>query len=143
MPWVTPKTNWVIQPRDQYGRYNGDWFNINPDYIRIKGNLEYLAQRIGFFFRIVTLVSVPTLTTQDLVYANHLNNIEQNIDILNESLPRPLFLPETKTWVENGSAPGVADLNRIEQCCLQIKNAIEEQSIFVWKLPFHMSGRRF
>lgn len=32
MAWVTPKTNWV----------DGDYFNINPDYNRIKGNIEYL-----------------------------------------------------------------------------------------------------
>lgn len=32
MAWTTPKTNWV----------DGDYFNLNPDYNRIKGNIEYL-----------------------------------------------------------------------------------------------------
>lgn len=143
MPWVTPKTNWAVRPRDQYGRYDGDWFNVNPDYMRIKGNLEYLAQRIGFFFRIITLTPMPVLTTHSLVYATHINNIERNIDVLNNGLPTPLSLPATKTWIGNGASPTVNDLNRIEQCCLWINGAIDNQSTFTWKIPFHMNGRRF
>ena len=33
MAWTTPKTDWV----------DGDYFNLNPDYNRIKGNIEYLV----------------------------------------------------------------------------------------------------
>ena len=41
MAWQTPKTDWKIQPADENGRYNGDWFNI-ADYNRITGNIEAL-----------------------------------------------------------------------------------------------------
>ena len=41
MAWQTPKTDWKIQPVDENGRYNGDWFNI-ADYNRITGNIEAL-----------------------------------------------------------------------------------------------------
>lgn len=41
MAWQTPKTDWKIQPADENGRYNGDWFNI-VDYNRITGNIEVL-----------------------------------------------------------------------------------------------------
>ena len=32
--WIEPKTNWT----------NQDYFNLDPDYARIKGNIEYIQE---------------------------------------------------------------------------------------------------
>ena len=48
MPWQTPKTTWV----------NGDIFDLDPDYNRIKGNIEYIIE--------LAQESYPSLVDQNL-----------------------------------------------------------------------------
>lgn len=142
--WTEPKTDWKIQPVDALGLYNGDYCRVS-DYNRIKGNLEYLAERISAIFNVVTLQSMPDTNVSTLYIHDRFNPIERNIDILKTSLPRAVSLPSTKTWVENNTAPTFSDLNRIESCCLTLYHALNSQtaSAIMWRLPFHMNGGRF
>lgn len=142
--WITPKTNWEIKPLNEFGRYNGDWFNVF-DYSRIKGNLEYIAERMSAVFNIVELIPMSQPTVSDIETVERLNAIERNIDILRELLLASVSIPATKTWYGNGAGPTIYDLNRIESSCFALNDAFEKQiaSSIVWKIPFHMNGRRF
>lgn len=144
MAWVTPKTDWKLQPVDSLGRYNGDWFRV-ADYERIKGNLEYLNERISAIFTTTAFISMPGQSVSDYPYYDRLNNIERNIDILKTALPFSPSLPATRTWYDMDVAPTVYDINRWESCCLTLYNALSAQSAsaIVWRIPFHMNGRRF
>ena len=98
MAWQTPKTELEIQPVDENGRYNGDWFNI-ADYNRITGNIEALhalAQELypGFY-----IVSMPDQTVSDFPYASIINNIENNLDSIVNSTWKPPGYPEKKDLV--------------------------------------------
>lgn len=66
MSWQTPKTNWTIQPLDENGRYNGDWFNVS-DYSRIVGNIETIkdiANGLYLNFQIVSILFSILLTIE-------------------------------------------------------------------------------
>lgn len=143
MAWIPPKTNWRALPRDRYGRWTGEWFKRDPDFIRIKGNLEYLVQRVSSAFTIIAPPVIPLPAANGLVYENELNAIEQNIDSIKAGLPYPISLPATKTWYGDGKGPTIDDLNRWETSCLILEEAIRKQAVPVYKIPFKMNGRRF
>ena len=71
----TPKTDWKIQPADENGRYNGDWFNI-ADYNRITGNIEVLYALAQELYPGLSIVNMPDHTVSDFPYASIINNIE-------------------------------------------------------------------
>ena len=75
MAWQTPKTDWKIQPADENGRYNGDWFNI-ADYNRITGNIEVLYALAQELYPGFSIVNMPDQTVSDFPYASIINNIE-------------------------------------------------------------------
>ena len=52
MGWTPPKTNWV----------NGDAFNLDPDYNRIKGNIEYLIALSEEMYSKYTDIELSRLT---------------------------------------------------------------------------------
>ena len=79
MAWQTPKTDWKIQPADENGRYNGDWFNI-ADYNRITGNIEVLYALAQELYPGFSIVNMPDQTVSDFPYASIINNIENNLD---------------------------------------------------------------
>ena len=158
MPWTTAKTDWAIQPRDQYGRYNGDWFNWQ-DYERIRENIEYLAET--YYAPIAAMQSIdqavmayPGYTgytsgaaiTDAMRYAApvmvnlQINPIERNLDILADSIYRPDGYPATKTWAANGKTPTVADLNRYENCLLQIYNVMKNSAAY--RLAIRLGTKR-
>lgn len=91
MAWQTPKTDWKIQPADENGRYNGDWFNI-ADYNRITGNIEVLYALAQELYPSFSIVSMPDQTVSDFPYASIINNIENNLDsIVNSTWKRPVI----------------------------------------------------
>jgi hypothetical protein len=158
MAWVTPKTDWAIQPVDEYGRYNGDWFNWR-DYERIRENIEFLAAE-GFvapekMWTMDEIVSeYPEYTgyadgatiTDRMRYAapviveKQINPIERNLDILANNIIRPDDYPATKTWVGNGITPTFEDINRWENCCQIIFDILQSITIVGRKLPFTLNG---
>ena len=85
MAWQTPKTDWKIQPADENGRYNGDWFNI-ADYNRITGNIEVLYALAQELYPGFSIVNMPDQTVSDFPYASIINNIENNLDSIVNSI---------------------------------------------------------
>jgi hypothetical protein len=115
MPFITPKTDWAIQPAVN-GMYQGDWFEADPDYNRIVNNLMYvrdLLYNAGVEF--IQLVSMIPQIYSDYPYENILNALEQNVYLIGTNIPGSTY-STLKTWVANGAAPDVNDLNRWEQC---------------------------
>ena len=98
MAWQTPKTDWKIQPADENGRYNGDWFNI-ADYNRITGNIEVLHTLAQELYPGFSIVSMPDQTVSDFPYASIINNIENNLDSIVNSTWKPPGYPGKKDLV--------------------------------------------
>ena len=165
MPWTTPKTDWAIQPRDQYGRYNGDWFNWQ-DYERIRENIEHLAElgrRLYWPFALEkmwtideTVVAYPEYTgytsgviTDAMRYSapvdvdKQINPIERNLDILADVIYRPVDFPATKTWLKNGSTPTFDDLNRWETVLLNLYDALGRSMSFKMPTPMGLGKEVF
>ena len=65
MAWVTPKTNWV----------DGDYFNINPDYNRIKGNIEYLLALSKTMYADYTAPSLESASMSGYPRVSFFNNV--------------------------------------------------------------------
>lgn len=137
MPWQTPKTNWTRLPSVN-GRAAGDWFQFS-DYMRIKGNLEYLARRVNVSLE--SMVAVDGYTVE-LPIAETINGIEHNLDILYAALSPLGWTPDpSKDWVSESYPPGVDDWNRWERACEKLLNSMSH--VVIMKLPFPMGGRRF
>ena len=153
MPWTIPKTDWAIQPRDQYGRYNCDWFNWQ-DYERIRENIEYLSRESSA--PIVKMWAIDEVVAEYPEYTQYaggsitdlhrysapvdvdkqINPIERNLDILADVIYRPVDFPATKTWLKNGSTPTFDDLNRWETVLLNLYDALGRSISF--KMPTQM-----
>ena len=161
MPWTTPKTNWAIQPRDQYGRYNGDWFNWQ-DYERIRENIEYLAET--YYAPIAAMQSIDQAVMEYPGYTGYtsgaaitdamryaapvmvnlqINPIERNLDILADNIYRPDGYQATKTWAANGKTPTVADLNRWETVLLNLYDAFGRSISFKMPTPMGLGKEVF
>lgn len=164
MAWTTPKTDWKIQPPDEYGRYNGDWFNWQ-DYERIRQNIIYLADEANLTWEVDVplqkmwsideiVIDYPEYSlymsgadiTDQMRYAapviveKQINPLEHNLDILANYIFRPDDYPATKTWRENGTTPTFNDLNRWESCCQTIYELVENTVFVGKKLPFTLNG---
>ena len=161
MPWTQPKTDWKVNPPDEFGRYNGDWFNWQ-DHDRIRENIEYLAEMS--FARITKIYSVDEMVvmypeytgytsgmalTDKLRYAApvivdlQINTIESALDILPNYIFRPSGYGSKRTWVQNGATPTFRDLNRWENNISLLKIYMDRINEYSPKLPFNMNGRRF
>lgn len=130
--WRTPKIDWEIKPKVN-GLYNGDWFNVDPDYIRITDNLRYL-RIVGQNVYGVTLPSV-TMIEQTLDYypnADVLNAIESNLLSIIQGSYYPAAYTGKKTWLDNGPTPTVDDLNRIERSCAELLAKYNETPLDVF-----------
>ena len=124
MIWTEPKTNWT-GAKDEY-------FNIVPDYQRIKGNIEYLGEylkEIGFDNS--NLYAMENVTLESVPKQTFFNNIVYNIDILKSYIGTPLNYQNMRTYVSKGSVWNYQDLNIIEKNIFTIKRKMD--SIFLTK----------
>lgn len=121
MSWITPKTDWKITLSSD--EYLGDYFNVS-DYNRIKGNIEYLAERAK------SLVSVPEVdlgedkTYTDNYYADEFNALETALDEIADALLKDIGEP--MTFFDNGVFIQASELNRIESATLELYKRIND-----------------
>lgn len=131
--WITPKTDWKATYNGA-GEYEEDFFNIE-DYNRIKNNLLYLREIGGELF-----YPLPTITVgvdkhlpiagspdfdNDNYFADEINLIEDGLESLDNAIG--LFNHgQKKTYYENGSFIGYAELNRIESAELELYTYITD-----------------
>lgn len=108
--WTTPKTDWQ----------GSDYF-MAADWLRIVGNVEYIADSLGVAYTPFTAVTdgQTLLTSQDR--NNVTDMLEQLYIALNASWNRGYVLPR----VDYGSAWNSKDLNIIENMLLNMKDQID------------------
>lgn len=131
MAWIEPKTDWSSSSR----------FNIE-DYNRIKNNLVHLHDvalvRIGAFeiedMGVDLVVDMDEGKNWDV---DVFNAIENNLHTISNKIINA-DIGAKKTFYENGLLPDFAELNRIESVSLRNKNALDNLSAGLRRIPFKL-----
>ena len=135
MAWIEPKTNWTSSSR----------FNIE-DFNRIKNNLLYLHDvalvRVGAFE--IESMGEDLYVGED-EYKNWVvedfNAIENNLHTISNKII-DADIGTKKTFYENGLMPDYVELNRIESVTLRNKNALDNLSAGLRRIPFKLGQFR-
>ena len=131
MAWTEPKTNWV----------NGDYFNLDPDYTRIKGNIEYLIA--------LSKEMYPEYSTPGgLVYPKITSYPKENFfnDIVNTTKSimthcyTPIGAKSMRTYSGNGVGWNASELNAIEENHRLLYDALMRQKASLHRLPITLGG---
>lgn len=130
MAWITPKTDWV----------DGDYFNINPDYNRIKGNIEYLIA--------LSKEMYPEYTTPELESANitgyptvsFFNNVVNATKAMLNNCFSPKGTKSMRVYSSNGVGWNAAELNAIEGNHLLLYQALTGQKSSIRRLEITLGG---
>lgn len=131
MAWIEPKTDWSSASR----------FNIE-DYNRIRNNLNYLHD--------VALVRIGTFEIEDMGVdlvvdmdegknwdVDVFNAIENNLHTISNKIINA-NIGTKKTFYENGLILDFNELNRIESVTLRNKNALDNLSAGLRRIPFRL-----
>lgn len=131
MAWIEPKTDWSSASR----------FNIE-DYNRIRNNLNYLHD--------VALVRIGTFEIEDMGVdlvvdmdegenwdVDVFNAIENNLHTISNKIINA-NIGAKKTFYENGLILDFNELNRIESVTLRNKNALDNLSAGLRRIPFRL-----
>jgi len=129
MAWITPKTDWVASDTIEY-----------TDTQRIRGNYLYIADLAQHLYDVPSLVNMVEKTAYtDIFYHTDMNAFEDNLDILNNATY--LFdIGAKTTYTENSLYPTPAEMNRIENAMLKIKNFLESQKAARSVLQFRLGN---
>lgn len=132
MAWTTPKTNWI----------DGDYFNIDPDYNRIKGNIEYLITLSKAMYPDYT----HPLLTQASVYGyptvSFFNNVVNATQALLKNCYSPRGSKSMRACTTNGMVWNAAELNAIESNHLLLYNALTSQKECLPRLQITLGGAK-
>ena len=123
--WVQPKTNWTTD----------DYFNLDPDYARIKGNIEYIKDFSTQMYADFPMIAMGDFTIDDIPFDTFLNNIVDNVTRLENGLFKP---PEDQQMVRyiGGKVGWNADqLNIIEGNLLRLHDAMVGQWNCLMNMP--------
>lgn len=133
MAWVTPKTNWS----------NGDRFNLDPDYNRIKGNIEHL---IALSKTMYQDYDAPALETADVVgfpKASFFNNVVDSTKAILSNCYSPRGTRDMRSYISNGVVWDASELNAIENNHLLLYNAFTQQKSAIPKLQIRLGGAKY
>lgn len=134
-----PKTDWALKNSD--GTYQA--FNIDPDYLRITGNIEYLEDILQNLRPSRYFTSTEPQTIADTPTAEVFNKIETVLSELHEAYQYDAISWERKTWAPNQPAPTFDDLNRWEKLIADIHNRAILQIAALPKLALTLGGVQF
>ncbi len=116
--WTNPKTNWV----------DGEYFNVDPDYLRIQGNILYLIQIGEENFPLITIrvnppsdYSVGDVPTPEF-FNTIIDDVVQMLDIVD---PSATTILSGIQYEDNGAAWNAEVLNEIESKIQFLKDTIE------------------
>ena len=133
MAWVTPKTNWV----------NGDRFNLDPDYKRIKGNIEYLVELSKTLYLEYDIPTLGNHTTADLPKVSFFNNVVDATKAILSNCYSPVGVKDMRSYASNGLVWNADDLNTIERNHLLLYDAFTRQKSGIRRLKYTLGGARF
>jgi len=135
--WIAPKTDWK-ETYSSDGTYTGDYFNLDPDYNRIKGNIQYVKDYSLKLYADFPLITMQTVTIDEIPLNTFLNNIVNNVTLLETSLYKPPTDQPMKTYTGGLAGWNASDLNIIEGNILKLYNAIVGQWNILNKLSYMM-----
>ena len=122
--WQEPKTTWK----------NSDYFNLSPDYQRIKGNIEYLHELSLKLFKTYIIYNLNTYQIIDFPKADFFNNIVYDVDMINRNTVN-VSCSQMRSYTPNGLIWTYDDLNIIEKnirsVSLRLK-VVKNKSICSW-----------
>lgn len=129
MTWIEPKTDWT-----NWSSSNEVYFNLDPDYARIKNNVLYIqefSEKLNKHFD----VHLEDYTIDDFPYEDFFNNIVESVRTIEENT----YLLDYETmrdYVENGKVWNASDLNAIERNLQKVYNLLNGEYNSLMKLSF-------
>ena len=132
MDWTTPKTNWV----------NGDRFNLDPDYNRIKGNIEYLIELSKTMYSDYDTPSLETASTASFPKVSFFNNVVDATQAILSSCYSPVGARSMRSYVSNGIVWNASELNAIEHNHLLLYHALTGQKSGIRRLQYTLGGAK-
>lgn len=133
MAWVTPKTDWV----------NGDHFNLDPDYKRIKGNIEYLVALSKTLYLAYDTPTLETHATSEFPKVSFFNNVVDATKAILSNCYTPIGTKPMRSYTSNGVVWNADDLNTIERNHLLLYNAFTMQKSSIRRLKYTLGGVHF
>lgn len=126
--WTDPKTDWK----------NGDHFNLDPDYERIKNNITHVQEITNKINARVEIDAMGDYAITEYPLAAFLNTIATNIEKLSKSMF--LVTPTAEMPMHVGNGPGwtAEELNDIEGNLLNMYNELNRQYALVPRLDIMM-----
>jgi len=129
--WITPKTDWDA---------NNDYFNLDPDYNRIKANILFLKEYSERMYSVFSLLDMSDFTIDDIPFDTFLNDIVNNVTLLEINLYKPPADQSMKTYTGGLLGWDASELNIIESNILRLFNAITGQWECSPKLSYLMGA---
>ena len=130
MAWSTPKTNWV----------NGDRFNIDPDYNRIKGNIEYLVALSKTMYPDYNTPELEDVVINGFPKVSFFNNVVTSTREMLSNCYSPVGSKSMRSYVSNGMVWNATELNNIERNHLLLYNALNGQKACMRRLEYTLGG---
>lgn len=130
MAWTTPKTNWV----------DNDYFNINPDYNRIKGNIEYLVTLSKEMYADYPVPQLESVSISGYPTASFFNNVVNATKAILDNCYTPSGTKPMRIYSSNGVGWNAAELNAIEGNHLLLYQALTGQKSSIRRLQITLGG---
>ena len=130
MAWTEPKTNWV----------NGDYFNLEPDYTRIKGNIEYLIALSKEMYPDYFVPMLESFDNMSYPTALFFNNVVNATDSIMTHCYTPIGAQSMRLYSSNGVGWDASDLNAIEENHRLLYDVLTRQKANCHRLPITLGG---
>lgn len=131
--WKTPKTNWRAD----------DFFDIDPDWHRICGNILFLQRLARPVYGEAYLPQIPAPSADDLPFAETLQAVEDAAEAIRLKIPLASGCPAKRNICENEPFWSFEDLNRIEENTAKFLQMIARAKENRPRLAFTLGGGAF
>lgn len=133
MAWITPKINWA----------NGDRFNLDPDYNRIKGNIEYLIELSKTMYPDYNAPTLETALIDSFPKVSFFNNVVDSTRAILSNCYSPVGAKSMRSYTSNGIVWNADELNAIERNHLLLYNALTRQKSGIRRLQITLGGAKY
>ena len=130
MAWVTPKTNWV----------DGDRFNLDPDYNRIKGNIEHLIEMSRDMYPEYEHPQLESASMDGYPQLSFFNNVVNATWAMLYYCYSPNGSNGMREYSSNGAVWNASELNAIENNHQLLYDAFTAQKPCIRRLQITLGG---
>ena len=113
---------------------------IDPDYNRIKGNIEWLIEFAESLYGSFEAPELESATTSTIPYLSFFNNIVEATSAILDNCLTPQGARPMRLYSENGLGFSAEELNAIETNHLLLYQALPEVRNGLTKLSFKLGG---